>query len=76
MYDLFKRFRDSLRAVNCMAFLQGDKTLGMISRADVAAVSIGCLEGLCPNNVTFEVVNDKKNPYNDLQPLFAKLRPD
>ncbi|GAQ84203.1 hypothetical protein KFL_001800110 [Klebsormidium nitens] len=55
---------------------QGDKTLGMVSRADVAAVAVGCLEGLSPDNVTFEVVNDKQNPYSDLQPLFAKLHSD
>jgi hypothetical protein len=48
----------------------------MVSRADVAAVAVGCLEGLAPANVTFEVVNDKESPATDMRAVFSKLRPD
>jgi hypothetical protein len=48
----------------------------MVSRADVAAVALGCLEGLAPANVTFEIVNDKESPATDMRAVSSKLRPD
>lgn len=51
---------------------QGDQGNGSITRMDVAAVALACVQGHCTPNVTFEVFNNsnKYAPLEDLNKLY------
>lgn len=67
---------DSPENQHRLQFLQGDRVLGMISRASLAETCIQALQYAVDMNVTFEVIeNDRTNPphWSD---LFSSLTPD
>jgi uncharacterized protein YbjT (DUF2867 family) len=55
---------------------QGDKIMGMMSRADVAELCLQALDYPAACNVTFEVIETQGAPVTDWAALFAGLQRD
>lgn len=55
---------------------QGDRTSGMISRSDVAAVCVAALDEIATYHTTFEIVAEEGTPPEHLRNLFASLKTD
>lgn len=71
------RLSNNLGGLLGCSFEQGDQGRGSITRIDVAAIVVACIDGHCIPNVTFEAFNNKNKlaPAEDLNKFYF-LDPD
>lgn len=71
------RLTNNLGGLLGLTIEQGDQGNGSISRIDVSAIAVACVEGHSTPNVTFEVFNNRNKfaPAEDLNKLYS-LEPD
>jgi uncharacterized protein YbjT (DUF2867 family) len=67
---------DQPGAKRALQIAQGDRIMGMVSRADVAELCIRALDNPDACNVTFEVIETQGQPVSDWSALFKGLQPD